>query len=274
MANPICGKPPKGGTSQGLQAMDVRTLFQKSRSGRSSWYVGKLGAYNKQLGTSAACNLIPKQLLATVILNELADINSLDVWQQRLGLSGSLGIAQIQVDTALKHKLLNFHGDAQAIQADAALRQKNCVSYSRSGICMGATRYADRIRRYLVRKRLTIPEFAIEAAAREVRRLLELMTKHPNNPWQQKFGFSLNNFSQITTPNDVYNFMPAPNQSAKEANLAEMVIAAYNSPDVVIAKHQSSIDRNDPKFIYRNATIHGSNGSSIALDLYNMKLFH
>src|SRR5262245_11682420 len=62
---------------------------------RRRWYLEKLGRYHNQLKESAAHNSIPMQLLAVIILNELADIDARDVLQQKftsLLKSGSLGM--------------------------------------------------------------------------------------------------------------------------------------------------------------------------------------
>ena len=126
----------------------------------------------------------------------------------------------------------------------------------------------------LVRQRLTIPVFAVEAAAREIRIILDKMIKNAANPWQVRFSFRLTSFSQLSTPNDIYNYIDGSNPREKEMNLAEMVVAAYNSPDIVVAQKPSSIDRNDKAFIYRNATIHGANSRSIAAHLFDENLFH
>jgi hypothetical protein len=54
-----------------------------------------------------------------------------------------------------------------------------------------------------------------------------------------------------------------------------MVIAAYNSPDIVIAMDPgvSILLGGDESGHYRNGRIHGFNGASIAADLYDANLF-
>ena len=74
---------------------------------RKAWYLSKLGAYENQLRESAKKHRVPEQLIAAVILNELADISTLDIIQENAaGGGGSVGIAQIQVDTAIKNDLV------------------------------------------------------------------------------------------------------------------------------------------------------------------------
>jgi hypothetical protein len=224
--------------------MDVRTLFSKPLKERLAWYSSQLSAYQSDLKASAACNGIPQQLLATVILNELADINWQDVWQQRLSNSGSLGISQIQVSTAKAHKLVEFSGDKLPL--------------------------SDRT----VATRLTIPQYAMEAAAREIRRLLDHAAKNAGNPWPKRFNFTLTSVGALSSPNDIYAHINGTTQRDREENLAEMLVAAYNSPGIFDAKKAASITRSSPGFIYSNGTIHGGNSRHIAGDLYDHNLFH
>lgn len=261
------------GTTQTLEEMDVSTLFNMPLADRLDWYQAKLNPYRSQVYNSATCHKIPPELLATTILNELGDINWQDTWQQTLGLNGSLGIAQIQVDTALAHGLLDFEPDDAMISQRAMTR---CRSASLSGTqCIGdPDRFASTIRRNLVYHRLTIPEFAVEAAARRIAQILDQMTQHLTNPWQKNFNFTLSKIDSLSHPKQIYDFIDGRSQSDKEANLAEMVVAAYNSPEIVIAQQQASIDSSSVGFIYANGTIHGSNASFIARELHDSNLFH
>src|SRR5262249_3975833 len=97
-------------SSQPLQMMDVNTLMQKPANEHREWYMKMLGRFEHQLSESSDRYKVPKQLLAALILNELADIGSEDVGNYWLPVStdskgrpwhGSVGIAQIQIDTAI-----------------------------------------------------------------------------------------------------------------------------------------------------------------------------
>jgi hypothetical protein len=223
--------------------MDVVSLGKMLSAERAKWYRDKLATYTGQMWNSAACNGIPRQLLATVILNELADIDSNDVWQHKIPfVGGSLGIAQIQIDTAKEHGLVDYPGEKK-----------------RS--------------RQQVRERLMIPQYAIEAAAREIRRLLDKACVEHSKPWVRKFSFSLDNMSSLKSPEDIYNHIAGKTQLEKEQNLAEMVAAAYNSPDILVAKLQTSITPKHPKLVYKNGLTHGKNARFIAEDLYRFGLF-
>jgi hypothetical protein len=127
---------------------------------RREWYVQKLSKYHNQLQESATANRIPLQLLAAIVLNELADIDQKDVLQQQLISnlnSGSLGMAQIEVQTALDHDLLSGFLTSRHAGAAAQL--------------------------------LAIPQYSIEAAAREIRHLLDQMESNPSGPWASRFKF-------------------------------------------------------------------------------------
>lgn len=273
---PACGLPRGTPQSQGLEEMDVNTFARMSAAQRMAWYTRMLVPYDTQVRQSANCNGIPPQLLATVILNELADINWLDVWQQRLGLNGSLGIGQIQVDTAINHGLATFPGDQQRTQSQAQQAWRLCTQMSAmhgGGICPSISTYENILQRNMVKHRLTIPEYSIEAAAREVRRLLDQACANLGNPWPQRFSFTLTSMSSLGRPNDIYQHIAGTSVRAKEENLAEMVVAAYNSPQILIAQQQSSITPG-PNQIYRNGMIHGSNARFIAVELLTNNLFH
>jgi hypothetical protein len=243
-SSPSCPPPTSHGKPIGLSEMNVRTLFGMKSKARLAWYANQLGTYQSDVSASAACNHIPSQLLATVVLNELGDINWIDVWQQRLGASHSLGIAQIQVDTAKAHRLVENPGDKLPL-SDAT-----------------------------VGRRLTIPQFAIEAAAREIRRLLDHAVRNSSNPWPQRFAFNLKGVTQLRNPTDIYQHIAGATQREKEQNLAEMVVAAYNSPGILDAKKVASITPGAAGFIYANGTIHGGNSRLIAGELYDHNLFH
>jgi len=266
-----------------LREMDPITFFEKlSMKERYTWYMAQLGPYQNQIDESALKHKVPPQLIATIILNELADINIIDLIQQFMGLkTGSIGMTQINVDTAIQHNLVTMPGDEAQWEAEA---QSAAEQFRKDTIMMGDSmfstlllnkkRFKEIIKRTVVAKRLRIPQFAIEAVARELKHLLEQAVLRRGNPWQQKFGFSLTSLSELRNPNDIYQFVDGTTQLTKEWNLARMMAAAFNSPDIIRAHYKSSITVGSEGFIYRNATIHGQHAATIAGDLYIFKLFH
>jgi len=208
---------------------------------RGQWYVRKLGKYQNQLQESASANRIPMQLLAAIILNELADIEPRDALQQQLIShlnSGSLGMAQIQVRTALDHGLLR-------------------------GFLVG--RHANTAARLLA-----VPQYAIEAAAREIRHLLDAMELNPGARWPARFNFvpplaGDRNPARYYRPGAI-SVNPNEDQEDREALLAAMVAAAYNFGD-------KFVDVIDPPTTTPGSWIHGLNAAQIARDLFRLNLF-
>ena len=86
----------------GVTKMSYKDFELMTEEERKSWYETKLSPYEAELNDAALRHNIPSQLIATVILNELADIRFEDVLQESLPISkGSVGIAQIQIATAI-----------------------------------------------------------------------------------------------------------------------------------------------------------------------------
>ena len=237
--------------------MSPSQLASMSATDRAAWYVSRLGPYQAQLQDSAQRHHVPMQLLAVVILNELADINVLD-WAQESPRadSGSLGIAQIQVDTAIKDRLV----DTRPWQAEAALRLAGIHFHDhplhpylvQAGL------------RHRVAQQLQVPQVAIEAAAREIEILLRRMiTNRTMHLWEQQSGLSATRLDADAVYDSV---APGASREAQEGILARMVSAAYNSPEIVIATAPGR-DR------YPNANIHGDNARLRAMELYQFGLF-
>ena len=107
---PTIEEAKKTGTSleqTNLSLSNPKSTLTKSDAERRKWYVENLGGYEKQLLESAKKHGIPAQLLAAVILNELADIGPHDIVQASVYTGqGSFGIAQIQIDTVIKDDLM------------------------------------------------------------------------------------------------------------------------------------------------------------------------
>lgn len=232
--------------------MDPDTLFAMSDPALIEWIVGCLGRFQAQLFESSQAHQIPMQLLAVVILNELGDIGSIDALQDGLSTStGSLGIAQIQVDTAMRDGLVDLAPGA----ARTGLRRAGSspgVSLSREEIERG-----ERLR---TAQLLQVPQVAIEAAAREIELLLNRMARNYSRPWQIQHGFT------ATGPmgNVIYDHVGGGSEFNRERNLAQMVSGAYNSPDIITARDISH---------FPNATTHGNNAYVLAGELFRFQIF-
>lgn len=202
---------------------------------RKAWILRKLGPYEAQIRESAAAFKIPVQLLGVVVANELLDIDWKDVIQENF-TGGSLGYAQIQVQTAIEHHL---------IPMDDGYRYAKALGMEQA----------------FVAGRLTVPQYAIHGAAKEIRLILDNMKAHPDSAWVAKYGFS---WDQAGDGQEIYRGFPDGDQREKEAHLAELVSAAYNSPDIVIAKNP---------FAYEKGPIHGANAGTLAAVFYIWSMF-
>jgi hypothetical protein len=233
--------------------MDVNTLFNKrDDASRADWYVGRLAAFQAQLLESAQSHQLPMQLLAAVILNELADINWADVIQSGPStFHGSLGIAQIQVDTARRDRLVDLPAGSHHTGWARSGRHAHDIDHP-TMVDMG-----ERLR---TGQLLQVPQVAIEAAAREIEQLLTRMGANRGRPWQIDHDFN------ATGPqgNAIYSQVGAGGMMNREATLADAVCGAYNSPDVITASNTST---------FSNARIHGQNANHLARDLYRFRLF-
>jgi hypothetical protein len=228
-----------------VDEMHPRDFFSKPLSDRIRWYKAKLCPYRKQLVESEQRNSVPSQLIATVILNELADITFDDQIQDLLDVNrGSVGPGQIQIDTAINRNLVDIPSSVQPEDE-----------------------------REYVSQRLQIMQVAIEATAREIRYILSHMAANIGKSWQASHGFKP--LSHPCGPADFYQSVRGKDERDRVQLLSEMVIAAYNSPDIVIAMDPgvSILLGGDESGHYRNGRIHGFNGASIAADLYDANLF-
>jgi len=248
-----------------LKEMDVSTLVGMPSGDRNAWYVEKLGSYENQLKESANRHVVPVQLLATVILNELADINWTDTVQSDLFVSkGSLGIAQIQIDTAIKDNLF-----PDLTEAEGKLAYNEMVANVPSPSGKGAARIMqnkDREQRLAINKRLQVPQHAIDAAGREIRILLNQMIASRGSSWQTRFGFTHTTIPSPLSAQAIYTDVGGSSQREKEVNLANLITGAYNSPNIIRAADSS-------QNVFPNANIHGQNSRLIAGDLFDFKLF-
>lgn len=208
---------------------------------RREWYIKKLGKFHNQLVESATANRLPPRLLATVILNELADIDPRDQLQQQLIThlsSGSLGIAQIEVSTVLKHNLLK--GFLVVPNANTAAML------------------------------LAVPQYSIEACARELRHLLDAMEADPGATWPALFKFAPPAASDRDPARyyrkGVITVEGKDSAEDREAVFARMVTAAYNGGDKFLGA-------TNPQKTNPNSWVHGANGETIARDLFKFDLF-
>lgn len=260
-------------------------LWDKQR--RQNWYKRRLlTPYGDIVKYHAEIEGIPPRLLATIILNELRDINADDIWQDQVAAEGSwlarhgfqiasasIGIAQIQVSTAERDQLLMI----------------NSEDYKAVGKWQDLPTWAYQA---AIARKLTIPYWAIYAAAREIKILIDKALKNNDSEWPKLFGL---NYPPTTSAYryEIYNCVSlnelevsyldglgVSHERFLEAKVSNMVHAAYNSPDIIIAKqpgkpYSVGDQIGNPVDLveagsYPNARIMGWYAMSIAIELYDM----
>lgn len=257
------GEPAIGEPPHKLKQMSSADIDKMTPKQRRDFYKEQLGPYTVFVFESASKNVIPPQLLATVILTELSDINIADIFQEAVNSdSGSLGIAQITVKTAIEYKLTEEPGEREAVHQKIKERSGNFSA-------------EDVIKEIAPAARLRQPKVAIEAAARYIKILTVKMTQHLDKPWQRLLGFRLPDIKLLKRPEDFYKFIVGKTDSEKEERAALIIAAAYNSEGIIVAEKESSIDDTSPDFIYHNAVTHGQNAMLTAKRLAEPPpLFH
>ena len=205
------------------EKMDVKTLEMMTLREKEAWLDRVLTKEARiAIVMAAEANKVPDELVATIIVNELADIDWRDMLQQDLSReSGSLGIAQIQVDTAIEQKLL------------PGIKDKNIVAAA-----------------------LKDDTQAVKAAARLASLLIDTASANSQAAWQKQFG-------------------SPTGESLRDAKVtqdeAQMIMAAYNSPEIQIAKRPGSpwAGADEP---YPRGRIHGQNAVDTLALIQKVKL--
>jgi hypothetical protein len=108
---------------------------------------------------------------------------------------GSVGIAQIQIDIAIFHKLVYVTDE------EIEKYQNSDDAVQRFG---GKKPSRNQALRILVGKRLMEPEVAIETVAREIRKILENIQACSFSPWKNNFLTGEINFVD-QNPNQIYD---------------------------------------------------------------------
>ena len=254
---------------------------------RRTWYRTRLiDRYGEIVKYHAEILGLPPRLLATIILNELGDINASDVWQDKLAadaswlaihgfdiMSASVGISQIQISTVQQDQLLMVHQDDYQAVGDLP------------GIPLWAYKAA-------IARKLTIPYWGIYAAATEISILINRVLENKDGQWASQFNIT---YPPVLSeyPYEIYNCIGLTDYEVenldahgisydqhREAKAANMIHAAYNSPGIIIAQNPGealgigdNIDK-DPEVHegepYRNGRIMGWYAMLFAYELFDM----
>lgn len=254
------------GPAAGWERMDVKTLQKMTEEQVHEWAVRQLFPYGDALAAAARRHQIPPRLLATCILNELGDYGAADQVQERVGPPydrGSTGMAQISIDTAIKHRLVDVGPDEVAAELRAL---------SIPGLAPAA---AEKIAfERAIWRRLNQPADAIEGAAREISLILTTLSQRPG-AWARQFlaGGVIDRARPYDSiridprfgPSHTVYRDPKLLQIAREQALARAVCAAYNSFDILVAVNPGpayfdTLGAGEP---YANARKHGDNAANL-----------
>jgi len=215
--------------------MDVDTIEAMSDADRFAWSRKQLDPYQQQVLESARRHNVPPRLLATIILNELADYGVKDKGQEVAFSEGSVGMAQINVKRAVDHQLV----DISTREVDAAWRERYGLSLLDTLKWFVPSYASEQMRdamELVAWKKLNTPEGAIEAAAREIDWIINQINANLDKPWTK---------SLLNGPIDRADPLAAIRTDApderdpeairinKERALALLIVAAYNSDDII-----------------------------------------
>ena len=232
---------------------------------RIKWYENRLSPCRHRLRESAARNHIPTILLSAIILNELADINLLDLGQEWIGVEkGSVGIAQIQIDTAIFHKLVDVS------EEEIDKYRTSTEAAQRFG---GKKPSRNQALRILTGQKLMQPEIAIEAAAREIKKILQNIKACSRGTWRNNF---LTGEIKLANrdPNEIYSFVRGGTRREKNINLARMIAAPYNSSGIECVENPGNPFSSDDSGPFANPRKRSDSAALIAGDLFDGNLFN
>ena len=207
------------------------------------------------------------QLLASTVYAELIDINDADLIQETLYVTnGSLGIAQIQISTAMGEKLFTDITPQEARDAYEEFLNSPLVPTSVHVLVQDKIfkRPGDEMKLAINRK-LRTPQYAIEAAAKLIHLHLSRASGNRTKAWATKFGFKWDG-TNLADPQDIYGFVDGADKAEKEQQLAGMTSGIHNTPSITGA---TAVDG----AVFPNAFFQADLGSRIAQDLFDMGIF-
>jgi hypothetical protein len=237
--------------------MDPERFEQMSPQARATYAARMLDPVRADIVASAERNRVPPRLLAACLLNELIDYSLVDGAQQYIPNTGSVGIAQINVLTAIRHRLVDLTVDeirreelrlagASQVQLDPAERRRYAVER-------------------LTWQKLNQPAIAVEAAAREVSLILDRANRNLDRVWARALlrgPIDRRDPYALARTEEPLETDPVKVRIDKERSLALLVCAAYNTETILEADFpldspfRPVMDRRAP---FYNARNHGVN---------------
>jgi hypothetical protein len=256
------------------ERMDPQTIASMSDDQVLAWSLHQIGPYLGLISAAAQRHRLPPRLLATCILNELADYGLEDQLQEVFFSTGSVGMTQMEVLRAIEYHRVDISAD------DLAACESDTLAREPLGLSAGEAR--EYCRRYITWERLNEPRYAVEAAARELDWILDTMNANLARPWQERF---LDGPLDRSNPYAHVRALPGPAGQggnsrdavavAREEALAVGVCTAYNAPSVM--KAQAVVDEDGreglAKHAFRSARRHGRRAARLAALLVRGHVF-
>lgn len=250
--------------SSGETFMDVGKFAGKSCAEKLQWIEKRIGPYRNEIMAAAKKHNIPPRLLATVILNELVDYDMQDWAQESIPNTGSVGIAQINVNTAIKHNLVDY-------------TQKEIDGLTIPYYPDPKSKWFMDKKQYLIWEKLNHPPTAIEGAAREISFIFDNLNKNLGKTWASNLMAG-----PLDKANPYANLKPSENLPSqyqdnieREYALAVLVIGAYNTDTIVTKKFKLEdpykIEKGNISF--KNARNHAINSELLVSLLAKKKMF-
>lgn len=244
---------------------------------RCEWYKDKIGRFAQHIREAARSEKIPPRLLASIVLNELADVGWGDVIQdqQLAGTHGnyekyetavlrvalwwksiarqSVGIAQISPQTVIRHHAVRVPGEK-------FLTRKNELEFH-------------------IAYRLLNRQVAISAAAKVIRGIIRDIERHQNCKWVKQFirpgcRFSVERPYEALFPGLGQDGRVTEEvQREREMKLAQLVAAVYNSGNILTPRKGQRVPNADASMSrdFSNALKLGHNTAYINGDLFEKK---
>ena len=207
------------------------------------WIDARLNKYCDKIRQSAKANNIPPRLLATIVLNELADYDIKDQIEEivNIGPNFSTGWAQLQPNRLRRHGVIDIGPRDQVRDPNVDIvfeesRNRAPVYPRGTNITYTEEMHGD----IKIWERLNNPESAIELAAREIVYLLKMLEKgspYTKNPWARQLlkdaeeGIDLNNIYanlKIDKLQEDVQLDAREKQIELEKTLAILVASGYN----------------------------------------------
>lgn len=224
-----------------------------------------LGPVRAEIVAGARQHSIPPRLLAACLLNELIDYSLVDLGQEFIPNAGSVGIAQINVTTAIRHGLVDL--------TEEEIRREEMRAAAQGGGSRDPVAHRRGAIERLTWLKLTQPAIAVEAAAREISWILDRANENLGHVWPRSLlrgPIDRRDPYATVRMEDPLEIDPKKVRINKERSLALLVCAAYNT-DTILGT-DFSLDNpfapvKDRQAPFYNARNHGVNAYDLVAEM-------